>query len=116
MGQWHQVGTAVRDAQEIGLHRDQFDPQPGPDDNTEKALEAVWDAQQRRRIWMTLVGWDLHTGAVVSNIRSSLIPPFTRLTPSSLPSYFRFSLFLSLRPECGAKETPGTPLKNTDSG
>ncbi|KAH6656214.1 hypothetical protein BKA67DRAFT_148443 [Truncatella angustata] len=62
---WHQVGTAIRDAQEIGLHRDQFDPQPGPDDNTEQALEAMWKAESRRKIWMTLVLWDLHTGAVL---------------------------------------------------
>ncbi|KAI5854532.1 Orotidine 5'-phosphate decarboxylase [Durotheca rogersii] len=62
---WHQIGTCIRDAQEIGLHRDQMDPQPGPDDSTEDALEKMWMAQSRRRIWMILLGWDLHTGAVL---------------------------------------------------
>ncbi|KAI0010651.1 hypothetical protein F4779DRAFT_577112 [Xylariaceae sp. FL0662B] len=62
---WHQIGTCIRDAQEIGLHRDQMDPQPSPDDSTEDALEKMWMAQSRRRVWMTLIGWDLHTGAVL---------------------------------------------------
>lgn len=62
---WHQVGTSIRDAQEIGLHRDQMDPQPSPEDSTEEALEKMWMAQSRRRVWMTLLGWDLHTGAVL---------------------------------------------------
>lgn len=86
MGQWHQVGTAVRDAQEIGLHRDQFDPQPGPDDSTDKALEAVWDAQQRRRIWMTLVGWDLHTGAVLGRPTSVDYRTLKRSLPIDAPA------------------------------
>ncbi|RYP14030.1 hypothetical protein DL765_006633 [Monosporascus sp. GIB2] len=62
---WHQVGTAIRDAQEIGLHRDQDDPQPTAEDSTETALDKLWMAQFRRRVWMTLLGWDLHTGAVL---------------------------------------------------
>ncbi|RYP74493.1 hypothetical protein DL771_002967 [Monosporascus sp. 5C6A] len=62
---WHQVGTAIRDAQEIGLHRDQYDPQPTAEDSTETALDKLWMAQFRRRVWMTLLGWDLHTGAVL---------------------------------------------------
>ncbi|KAL7624520.1 hypothetical protein AAE478_006085 [Parahypoxylon ruwenzoriense] len=62
---WHQIGTCIRDAQEIGLHRDQMDPQPSADDSTEDALEKMWMAQSRRRIWMILLGWDLHTGAVL---------------------------------------------------
>ncbi|RYP74951.1 hypothetical protein DL770_007504 [Monosporascus sp. CRB-9-2] len=59
------VGTAIRDAQEIGLHRDQYDPQPTAEDSTETALDKLWMAQFRRRVWMTLLGWDLHTGAVL---------------------------------------------------
>ncbi|KAI8960860.1 Orotidine 5'-phosphate decarboxylase [Daldinia sp. FL1419] len=91
---WHQVGTSIRDAQEIGLHRDQMDPQPRPEDSTEEALEKMWDAQSRRRVWMTLLGWDLHTGAVLGRPTSvdyrlmsrslpidSIIPKDTRRSP-----------------------------------
>ncbi|KAI1102012.1 hypothetical protein F4804DRAFT_314258 [Jackrogersella minutella] len=91
---WHQVGTSIRDAQEIGLHRDQNDPQPSPEDSTEQALEKMWMAQSRRRVWMTLLGWDLHTGAVLGRPTSvdfrlvnrslpvdSLIPKDTRKSP-----------------------------------
>ncbi|KAI0900305.1 hypothetical protein F4806DRAFT_448216 [Annulohypoxylon nitens] len=91
---WHQVGTSIRDAQEIGLHRDQMDPQPSPEDSTEEALEKMWMAQSRRRVWMTLLGWDLHTGAVLGRPTSvdfrlvnrslpvdSLIPKDTKKSP-----------------------------------
>ncbi|KAI2631626.1 hypothetical protein GGS21DRAFT_152665 [Xylaria nigripes] len=62
---WHQVGTAIRDAQGIGLHRDQMDPQPTVEDSGEEAMEKMWRAQHRRRVWLLLMGWDLHTGAVL---------------------------------------------------
>ncbi|KAK8038957.1 fungal specific transcription factor domain-containing protein [Apiospora rasikravindrae] len=78
---WHQVGTAVRDAQEIGLHRDQFDPIPNPNDSTEKTLEAMWEAEHRRRLWMILVVWDLHTGAVLGRPTSVDYRPLKRSLP-----------------------------------
>lgn len=59
------MGTSIRDAQEIGLHRDQMDPQISLDDSMEDNLEKIWVAQGRRRAWMNLLGWDLHTGAVL---------------------------------------------------
>ncbi|KAI0143396.1 hypothetical protein BJ166DRAFT_540115 [Pestalotiopsis sp. NC0098] len=82
---WHQVGTAIRDAQEIGLHRDQFDPQPGPNDTTEQALDAMWKAQSRRKIWMVLVMWDLHTGAVLGRPTSVDMRTFKRSSPVDAP-------------------------------
>ncbi|KAI1076556.1 hypothetical protein F5B20DRAFT_555537 [Whalleya microplaca] len=78
---WHQIGTCIRDAQEIGLHRDQMDPQPSPDDSTEDALEKLWMAQSRRRVWMTLLGWDLHTGAVLGRPTSIDYRVLNRSTP-----------------------------------
>lgn len=78
---WHQVGTSIRDAQEIGLHRDQMDPQPSPEDSTEEALEKMWMAQNRRRVWMTLLGWDLHTGAVLGRPTSVDFRLVTRSLP-----------------------------------
>ncbi|KAI0202615.1 hypothetical protein F4808DRAFT_67950 [Astrocystis sublimbata] len=62
---WHQVGTCIRDAQGIGLHRDQSDQQPTVNDTPEEAMEKMWMAQHRRMIWVILLGWDLHTGAVL---------------------------------------------------
>ncbi|KAI0555755.1 hypothetical protein F4679DRAFT_519771 [Xylaria curta] len=62
---WHQVGTCIRDAQGIGLHRDQSDPQPTAEDDGEEAMEKMWRAQHRRMVWLILMGWDLHTGAVL---------------------------------------------------
>ncbi|KAI0444459.1 hypothetical protein F4803DRAFT_249532 [Xylaria telfairii] len=62
---WHQVGTCIRDAQGIGLHRDQSDPQPTAEDHGEEAMEKMWRAQHRRMVWLILMGWDLHTGAVL---------------------------------------------------
>ncbi|KAI3330126.1 hypothetical protein F4824DRAFT_480110 [Ustulina deusta] len=62
---WHQVGTSIRDAQGIGLHRDQMDPQPTADDSGEETIEKMWRAQHRRMVWIILMGWDLHTGAVL---------------------------------------------------
>ncbi|KAI0137118.1 fungal-specific transcription factor domain-containing protein [Xylariales sp. AK1849] len=82
---WHQVGTAIRDAQEIGLHRDQFDPAPDPADNTETALEALWTAQIRRKVWMTLVSWDLHTGAVLGRPTSVDHRTLKRTAPVDAP-------------------------------
>ncbi|KAI5923775.1 Orotidine 5'-phosphate decarboxylase [Camillea tinctor] len=78
---WHQVGTCIRDAQEIGLHRDQMDPQPAPDDTTEEALEKMWMGQARRTIWMILLGWDLHTGAVLGRPISVDYRLMNRSTP-----------------------------------
>ncbi|KAI1124186.1 hypothetical protein F5Y10DRAFT_37258 [Nemania abortiva] len=62
---WHQVGTSIRDAQGIGLHRDQADPQPTTDDSSEEVMEKMWRAQHHRMVWLILMGWDLHTGAVL---------------------------------------------------
>lgn len=82
---WHQIGTAIRDAQEIGLHRDQFDPQPDSNDSTESALEKMWTTEDRRRMWMILVGWDLHTGAVLGRPTSVDHRTFKRNLPVDCP-------------------------------
>lgn len=62
---WHQVGTSIRDAQGIGLHRDQADPQPTGDESGEEVMEKMWRAQHQRIVWLILMSWDLHTGAVL---------------------------------------------------
>ncbi|KAJ3555855.1 hypothetical protein NPX13_g10268 [Xylaria arbuscula] len=89
---WHQVGTCIRDAQGIGLHRDQMDPQPTADDSGEETIEKMWRAQHRRMIWLVLMGWDLHTGAVLGRPTSidhrfiSRSSPIDAILPKSVTS------------------------------
>ena len=42
-----------------------MDPQPTADDSGEETIDKMWRAQHRRMIWLVLMGWDLHTGAVL---------------------------------------------------
>jgi len=42
-----------------------MDPQPTAEDSSEEAIEKMWTAQQRRMVWVILMAWDLHTGAVL---------------------------------------------------
>ncbi|KAK3320745.1 hypothetical protein B0T19DRAFT_247149 [Cercophora scortea] len=61
---WHAIGTAIRDAQEIGLHRDCFDPKPKGDD-ADSVRENQWEIEHRRKVWMNLVICDIQTGMVL---------------------------------------------------
>ncbi|OIW27959.1 OMPdecase-domain-containing protein [Coniochaeta ligniaria NRRL 30616] len=76
---WHAIGSAIRDAQEVGLHRDSLDPKPASDD-AEAVLENQWEIQRRRKVWMLLLGWDLHTGVVLG--RPTTV---SHSTPPTLP-------------------------------
>ncbi|KAK4155044.1 OMPdecase-domain-containing protein [Chaetomidium leptoderma] len=62
---WHAIGAAIRDAQEIGLHRDSLDPKPRAGAGAEAVLENQWVIQRRRKTWMTLVSWDVHMASVL---------------------------------------------------
>lgn len=53
---WHTVSIAIRDAQEIGMHRDSLDPKP-KDDSLESLVENQWYIQRRRKMYMILVTW-----------------------------------------------------------
>ncbi|KAM0330498.1 hypothetical protein ACHAQA_003443 [Verticillium albo-atrum] len=53
---WHAIGSAIKDAQEIGMHRDGLDPQPASD-AIEDVLENQWLIQRRRRLYMVLMMW-----------------------------------------------------------
>ncbi|KAK4065903.1 transcriptional regulator family: Fungal Specific TF [Trichoderma aggressivum f. europaeum] len=61
---WHALGEAVKDAQEIGLHRASRDPKPLTEDIA-TVIENQWNIQDRRRLWMLLYGWDIHTAMVL---------------------------------------------------
>ncbi|KAH0494380.1 hypothetical protein TgHK011_001000 [Trichoderma gracile] len=56
---WHQVGKTIRDAQELGMHRDALDPKPASDD-VESVLLNQWQVEKRRHLYMMLSSWDIH--------------------------------------------------------
>ncbi|KAF0331089.1 fungal specific transcription factor domain-containing protein [Colletotrichum asianum] len=77
---WHAIGSAIRDAQEIGMHRDSLDPQPVSGE-TEDVLENMWLIQRRRKLYMVLMTWDIHCALVLG--RPGSID--WRILPPSLP-------------------------------
>ncbi|KAJ6438803.1 Zn2/Cys6 DNA-binding protein [Purpureocillium lavendulum] len=85
---WHTLGSTIRDAQELGMHR------MGPSD--EKASSAqdvakVREHESRRKLWLVLHLWDAHMAVVLGR------PMATRLDPSVV----RFSTPLT-RPSKGS--------------
>jgi hypothetical protein len=59
---WHSLGQTIRDAQEIGWHKDVPDRSPA---SPEIALERLWLAEARRRVWCNLQLWDAHMALVL---------------------------------------------------
>lgn len=47
---------AIRDAQDLGMHRDNFDPEP-KDSSVESILENQWLIQRRRKMYTLLAIW-----------------------------------------------------------
>lgn len=63
---WHSLGQTIRDAQEIGLHKDQFEHRPRKaGEGAPGAMEMLWIHQLRRRLWLILALWDLHMAIVL---------------------------------------------------
>ncbi|PMB67347.1 putative transcriptional regulatory protein C1F7.11c [Beauveria bassiana] len=54
---WHGIAAAIRDAQELGMHRDALDPKP-EDSSVESILKNQWRILHRRKMYMMLVTWD----------------------------------------------------------
>ncbi|KAM3560576.1 hypothetical protein MY1884_002832 [Beauveria asiatica] len=54
---WHGIAAAIRDAQELGMHRDALDPKP-EDSSVESKLKNQWRILHRRKMYMMLVTWD----------------------------------------------------------
>lgn len=59
---WHALSQTIRDAQEIGLHRHAIVQRSH---NSAEALEALWQAELRRRLWQILFLWDAHMAIVL---------------------------------------------------
>ena len=62
---WHNLSQTIRDAQEIGLHKEIFDYRRKPETSPEEVLENLWFEQLRRRLWMLLSMWDIHMAVVL---------------------------------------------------
>ena len=57
------ISVAIKDAQELGMHRDSLDPKP-VDSSAEAALENEWLIQRRRRLYMVLTTWLVFVSAL----------------------------------------------------
>ncbi|CVK98779.1 uncharacterized protein FMAN_08444 [Fusarium mangiferae] len=71
---WHTLGTAIRDAQELGLHLIE------PDSTTYSKSEKSSDREMGRNVWLMLHLWDAHMGIVLGR------PMSTRMSPSDVAS------------------------------
>ncbi|KAK7430606.1 hypothetical protein QQZ08_002898 [Neonectria magnoliae] len=61
---WHTISVAIRDAQDLGMHRDSFDPEP-KDSSVKSNLENQWLIQRRRKMYTLLAIWDLNCAIVL---------------------------------------------------
>jgi hypothetical protein len=50
------IAVAIREAHELGMHRDSLDPKPA-DSSIESILENQWLIQRRRNLYTVLVIW-----------------------------------------------------------
>ncbi|KAF7558346.1 hypothetical protein G7046_g5809 [Stylonectria norvegica] len=64
LGKWHMIAVTVRDAQELGMHRDDLDPKP-KDSSLESLLQNQWLIQRRRKMYILLAVWDLNCSVVL---------------------------------------------------
>lgn len=75
---WHSLSQTIRDAQEIELHKDTWDPHRHH--IPEEGFAHLWHQQLRRRTWLVLSLWDVHMALVLGrpttiDIRDTR-PPF----------------------------------------
>lgn len=61
---WHTISVAIRDAQDLGMHRDNFDPEP-KDSSVESILENQWLIQRRRKMYTLLAIWDINCALIL---------------------------------------------------
>lgn len=64
---WHSLGSTIRDAQEMGLHR----IGTGPDDLAMGPLEQLQELESRRKMWLVLHLWDAHMAVVLGRPMST---------------------------------------------
>lgn len=67
---WHSLSSTIRDAQEIGFHKDRLDQRP----RTQQEYNWYqWQLEDRRRLWLILSIWDVHMAIVLG--RPTTIDP-----------------------------------------
>lgn len=85
---WHTLGTAIRDAQELGLHLIK------PESMAYSTSEEPLDREMGRKVWLILHLWDAHMGIVLGR------PMSTRMSPSDV------ALPMSSRDSSGNQRPP----------
>lgn len=50
------IAITIRDAQELGMHKDSMDPKPATS-SAEAVLENQWHIEQRRKLYGLLAIW-----------------------------------------------------------
>ncbi|KAJ5695970.1 hypothetical protein N7536_006382 [Penicillium majusculum] len=56
---WHALGSAIRTAQDLGLHQ-QSKVYQTPRSTLEETLTELWYDEYKRRLWIKLFSWDSH--------------------------------------------------------
>lgn len=54
MEAWHALGQAIREAQEMGLHREQ----PRKFSGGGESVVSIWQREIEKRVWVNLYVWD----------------------------------------------------------
>lgn len=87
------LGTAVRIAQRMGIHSE-----------SQCSKHSPFEAEMRRRLWWSLVLFDVRIGEMAADHRSTLLTPlWDTKTPRNVND-------IDLRPEMGAVPADQTPL------
>ena len=86
---WYNLGDAIRQAQDFGLHT-KCDVHEGK--SIEETLENLWWDELRKRLWVSLFNWDAHMALVLGRPRSinaadcTVEPPIDCNMPISPPT------------------------------
>ncbi|TGO34296.1 hypothetical protein BHYA_0203g00010 [Botrytis hyacinthi] len=77
---WHLLGSAIRQAQDLGLHLQASIPKVAGED-VGIGLEKLWYDEYKRRLWVTLFTWDSHMSVMLGRPRSINASDCTIKTP-----------------------------------
>ncbi|KAK2616352.1 hypothetical protein QQS21_000786 [Conoideocrella luteorostrata] len=77
---WHTLGSTIKDAEEIGLHRVCSIQEEEVYPFVAYPIEQQWDVSLRRKLWLALHLWDSHMAVVLERPMSTKIQPAVPLT------------------------------------
>jgi hypothetical protein len=104
---WHSLSQTIRDAQEIGLHKKLMDRPRAALLTAEDTLENLWAEQLRRRMWMTLTGWDIHMAIILGRPTTIDSRDAATILPIDAPSPKNRR---AVAPSPRTEDDPPTPL------